>query len=794
MPRGIGTSTGVKLTRTVVVGEAGEVLDDLGRVPVRPAHAVRRGRAHHLAAEQVRLGRLAGTAGAGGRDDHEVVGLDEAGGDGRREGQRGDGRVAAGDRDPARAFEQRRAGRGARAGRRARTRRARSRRTSPSASASVSRKSAPQSITTASSPSCSATAAGLAVRQREEDDVVTGQRLGVRLLEDPVGQRHQVGLQGTEALARVGPGGERADLDVGMGQQQAQHLAAGVPAGSGDGDTCRGHVHDYTEECMSPEPGVACRTDGATMEPGAGGSIVADNWADGNAYEHFMGRWSRLVAPRFVALAEAARPVCAGSTCGCGTGALTAAVLTTPPRPRRCWASIPARVDRRRPADGIDGSARRAPGRRRRGRSRASRRRRRLRSGAQLRPGRRKRRSPRWLRPRHRHRGGVRLGLRRPDAAAAHVLGRGLRHSTSAAIDRGRGAALPVVRTGGPRRPVAADRDSPTCARRASRSPPSSSTSRTCGGPSSNGTGPAPAYVATLDAPVPATGCARPTARMVHPDRDGHIRMHARGVGPCAGRRPEARCSAPCRCGRQRDGGVASRGGLLLGQGAVGRPEAQREGQRLAALADLLAGVDVEEPYGLAQRPGALPQRGRQLGRREVGVDDRARRPPWRPGRPRTAAPWPTATARASRASRSSSAADVRGGTPKAWQTRGCSSPAWPTAVSPRTSSAHRPGCHGATLGRRTDELEPERVGDDAGGLDDVAPGRRTALAPPAGAVAVAGRRRPRCSGWSGSALLRSSHSPSVGRRSTGRIGAPTPACGRVTGPSRTAPGRRCRG
>ena len=56
---------------------------------------------------------------------------------------------------------------------------------------------------------------------------------------------------------------------------------------------------------------------------------------------------------------------------------------------------------------------------------------------------------------------------------------------------------------------------------------------------------------------------------------------------------------------------------------------------------------------------------------------------------------------------------------------------------------------------------------------------RRPALAPPAGRGR--GRRhtaKARCSGWSGSALLRSSHSPSVGRRSTGRIGAPTPECG----------------
>ena len=77
------------------------------------------------------------------------------------------------------------------------------------------------------------------MRQGEEDDVVAGEGLGGGLLEHPVGERHEVGLQHTEALAGVGPAGEGADLDVGVGEQQAQDLAPGVPAGSGDGDTCR---------------------------------------------------------------------------------------------------------------------------------------------------------------------------------------------------------------------------------------------------------------------------------------------------------------------------------------------------------------------------------------------------------------------------------------------------------------------------------------------------------------------------------------------------------------------------
>src|SRR4051812_15955625 len=61
--------------------------------------------------------------------------------------------------------------------------------------------------------------------------------------------------------------------------------------------------------------------------------------------------------------------------------------------------------------------------------------------------------------------------------------------------------------------------------------------------------------------------------------------------------------------GGQRDGGVARRARLLLGEGPVGRPEPQRERQRLVARADLVAGVDVEEPDRLEVLPCPLPER-----------------------------------------------------------------------------------------------------------------------------------------------------------------------------------------
>lgn len=51
-------------------------------------------------------------------------------------------------------------------------------------------------------------------------------------------------------------------------------------------------------------------------------------WSSGNAYEQYMGRWSRKVAPLFGAWVGAA-PGASWIDIGCGTGALTSAVLGT---------------------------------------------------------------------------------------------------------------------------------------------------------------------------------------------------------------------------------------------------------------------------------------------------------------------------------------------------------------------------------------------------------------------------------------------------------------------------------
>lgn len=48
---------------------------------------------------------------------------------------------------------------------------------------------------------------------------------------------------------------------------------------------------------------------------------LSDKWAAGEIYEDFMGRWSRLVAPRFVSWLPV-RPNANWLDVGCGTSAL----------------------------------------------------------------------------------------------------------------------------------------------------------------------------------------------------------------------------------------------------------------------------------------------------------------------------------------------------------------------------------------------------------------------------------------------------------------------------------------
>ena len=250
MPRGIGASVGVKETVTGRAGGRGEVLLDLGGVPVRAADAVRRHRAHHLGAEQVRLERPAGAGGAARRRRRRrrrgsSSPAAKPGARARRDG----GRVAARARRSGRARRARsrccrRRPAAARAGRRASVPAWRCRRSWSRPPASASRKSAPQSIDDDVVGQLRPRgrprrrAAGRGRRRR-------GRRASRAWCSSRTGRRAGAGAGGSaRAAAGVRGRGERADLELGVAEQQPEDLAAGVPARPCH--CCCHHVHEYT--------------------------------------------------------------------------------------------------------------------------------------------------------------------------------------------------------------------------------------------------------------------------------------------------------------------------------------------------------------------------------------------------------------------------------------------------------------------------------------------------------------------------------------------------------------------
>ena len=76
---------------------------------------------------------------------------------------------------------------------------------------------------------------GGAVRQGQEDDVVPGEDLGGRRLDDAAGQRREVRLVLPEEVADAGVARERADGDLRVLQEEAQDLAARVARALRDG-------------------------------------------------------------------------------------------------------------------------------------------------------------------------------------------------------------------------------------------------------------------------------------------------------------------------------------------------------------------------------------------------------------------------------------------------------------------------------------------------------------------------------------------------------------------------------
>lgn len=62
------------------------------------------------------------------------------------------------------------------------------------------------------------------------------------------------------------------------------------------------------------------------MKPPPTPPVEADKWQGGDAYDRYMGRWSRQLAPRFLRWLDAP-PASRWLDVGCGTGALSAAIL-----------------------------------------------------------------------------------------------------------------------------------------------------------------------------------------------------------------------------------------------------------------------------------------------------------------------------------------------------------------------------------------------------------------------------------------------------------------------------------
>ncbi|CAK7282294.1 hypothetical protein SGPA1_20260 [Streptomyces misionensis JCM 4497] len=242
-----------------------QVLDHLGGVPVAAAHAVRRHGAHDLAAQQVRLGRLARAGGAGGGDDHGL-GLGEPRRVGGVEGEGRRGGVAAGYGDALGAGE-----RGAGAGQLGEA-------VGPGAGVRGAVELLP--VGRVPEPEVGAhvdhehvraelfgDGGGLPVRQREEHHVVPGERLGRGLLEHPVRQGPQVRLESAEPLPRVGVPGQRPDLDLGVREQQPQNLATRVPARPGNRRTYR-HVRPPLDGMTIRSYARLCNGHAAGRRPG----------------------------------------------------------------------------------------------------------------------------------------------------------------------------------------------------------------------------------------------------------------------------------------------------------------------------------------------------------------------------------------------------------------------------------------------------------------------------------------------------------------------------------------------
>ena len=188
-------------------------------------------------------------------------------------------------------------------------------------------------------------------------------------------------------------------------------------------------------------------------------------------------------------------------------------------------------------------------------------------------------------------------------------------------------------------------------------------------------------------------------ARLAHPAlRRGSTRLVGRAWGAgrtrpgCAGRRRSAR--------RERDGGVARRRPSRSVSVRSGARKRSAKASDFCPSADLVAGVDVEEPDRLEQLP-APSRSAASTSAAATEASTTSATSSLATGYVENAAPA-RRRARSSSTSRSISAAAVRAGHAVGLADLGCSSPAWPTTTSPTENSAQRPGCHGPRLAART--------------------------------------------------------------------------------------------
>ena len=129
------------------------------------------------------------------------------------------------------------------------------------------------------------------MRQRQENHVGVGQCRRIGVDEGDVRERAQMGVHGADPLAHLAVRGGHGQVQVRVGGDQAQQLAAGVPAGSGHGYPIP-HVDDYARHCnkirtsadlgasaeveMRPQAAFSTRCDGETRPfEGPAGSGVA---------------------------------------------------------------------------------------------------------------------------------------------------------------------------------------------------------------------------------------------------------------------------------------------------------------------------------------------------------------------------------------------------------------------------------------------------------------------------------------------------------------------------------------